>query len=57
MKTKTKGRPPDVKRIRQAKLLRIAGLSIRAISRAILNRNDPKTIYRWLKYELVDKNA
>lgn len=55
MKTKPKGRPRDAKRMAQAKALRLAGLSYRAIARALLKNPDTKTIFRWLNYETVDK--
>lgn len=52
LKSKTTGRPPRTKDIIQAKKLRMAGLTIRAISWAILKRDDPKTIHRWLNYSV-----
>jgi hypothetical protein len=47
-KTKPTGRPPRIKDIKKTISLRKKGLSIREISRAVLKREDPRTIHRWL---------
>jgi len=48
MKQKTRF---DIKKVKRAKELRKRGLSYREIMRA-MGKNDTKTIYRWLRYEL-----
>ncbi len=51
-KTKPTGRPPRYKDIKKAQEMRKRGLSFREISKLLLKRNDPTTIFRWMKYDV-----
>ena len=54
---KNKGGRPRirVKERKKAQKMAEAGLTYREISRALLNREDPKTIWRWLKGPYANK--